>query len=83
MNELIISRTKDDSKWKLGDIIISCYNDIAMIVRDDDGNYCAMDLTPNHQGTYSTDPAEINVECWDSLKGFKEDFQGDWKQVEY
>lgn len=82
MNKLIISQTKDNSRWNLGDIIVSCHNDIAMIVRDDDGSYCAMDITPNHRGTYNTDPAEIDVGCWDSLKGFKEGFQGDWKKVD-
>lgn len=82
MNELTISQTKDDSKWKLGDIIVSYHNDIAMIVRDDDDNYCAMDITPNHRDIYSTDPAEITAGCWDSLKGFKEEFQDDWKKVD-
>lgn len=48
-------KINNDQVWKLGDIIVR-KNDsetIAMIVQDDDEQYCAMDISPNHVGTYS------------------------------
>ena len=48
---------------------------------DDDGNYCAMDITPNHQGIYSTDPAEIDVGCCSSISELKEEFQDHWRKA--
>lgn len=73
---------KDDSEWKLGDIIVSDHKDVAMIVIDDDDNYCAMDITPNHQDIYSTDPVEIDAGCCSSIDDFKEEFQDHWRKVD-
>lgn len=73
---------KDNSEWKLGDIIVSDHKEVAMIVTDDDGNYCAMDISPNHVGTYSTDPSEINAGCCSSIDDFKEEFQDCWRKVD-
>lgn len=73
---------KHDSEWKLGDIIVSDHKDVAMIVIDDDDNYCAMDITPNHQKIYSTDPLEIDPGCCSSISDLKEEFQDHWKKVD-
>lgn len=73
---------KDDSEWKLGDIIVSDHKAVAMIVIDDDDNYCAMDITPNHQDIYSTDPTEIDSGCCSSIDDFKEEFQDHWRKVD-
>lgn len=70
--------------WKLGDIIVR-KNDpetIAMIVQDDDDQYCAMDISPNHVGTYSTHPSEINAGALETIEEFKEKFQDYWRKVD-
>lgn len=77
-------KINSDKDWKLGDIIMRKNNPstIAMIVQDDNENYCAMDITPNHVGTYSTDPSEINAGVCDTIEEFKEEFSSDWQKVD-
>lgn len=76
-------KINSDQDWNLGDIIVkkNDYSTIAMIVQDDDENYCAMDISPNHVGTYSTDPSEISAGALDTIEEFKEEFSSDWKKV--
>ena len=76
-------KINNDQFWKLGDIIVR-KNDpetIAMIVQDDDEQYCAMDISPNHVGTYSTNPSKINAGCCSSIDNFKKEFQDCWRKV--
>lgn len=77
-------KINSDQDWQLGDIIVrkNDHSTIAMIVQDDDENYCAMDISPNHVGTYSTDPSEINAGALETIEEFKEEFSSAWKKVD-
>lgn len=42
--------------WHLGDVVMADTEHVALIVKDNDGDFCLMDLNSNHAGeNFSTD----------------------------
>lgn len=56
-----IDKTKDkkEEQWQLGDVIKNSDGDFGLIVKDNNGRYCMMDITPNANDTYQTDDTGI------------------------
>ena len=57
----IIDKTKDkkEEQWQLGDVIKNSDGGFGLIVKDNNGSYCMMDITPNANDTYHTDDMGI------------------------
>lgn len=46
---------KQANDWQLGDVIKDSKGNFGLIVKDNCGKYCLMDITPNGDNTYQTD----------------------------
>ena len=52
--EIIDNRTKKE-EWRLGDVLVSGSAQLTgLIVKDNNGKYCLIDITPDESGNYST-----------------------------
>lgn len=53
--EIIDKRTKKEEHWELGDVL-EANSSISkgLIVKNNNGNYCLIDITPDNPGNYST-----------------------------
>lgn len=62
----IVDKTKEktEEQWKLGDVVKNSNDNFGLIVKDNNGNYCLMDITPNDNNTYRTD----NIGIWGCAK---------------
>lgn len=80
--EIIDKRTKKEKYWELGDVL-EANSSISkgLIVKNNNGNYCLMDITPGEELTYST----IGNEClscgYETLSDFYEAKHTDWHKV--
>lgn len=45
---------KRNEKWQLGDVLADDYSHVGLIVKNDDGEYCLIDIVPDNKGSYST-----------------------------
>lgn len=78
-----------DTTWKIGDVIADEKNDsIALIVRDNDGKYCAMDIDGSVQDkTHAYTTAEVfmegDIDKYDDLGAFQGVFaRAGWRKVQ-
>lgn len=53
--EIVDNRTKKEEHWELGDVL-EANSSISkgLIVKNNNGNYCLIDITPDNPGNYST-----------------------------
>lgn len=52
--EIIDKRTKKE-EWHLGDVLVSKIGNLkGLIVKNNNGKYCLIDITPDSAGNYST-----------------------------
>ena len=68
-------------KWKKGDVIVNeGHNYIALIVSDNAGKLCAMDIDPDQDPSevYTTDPDKVyianNQTCFDTIEKMQDAF---------
>lgn len=50
---------KKEGKWQVGDVLKDSDGNFGLIVKDNYGNYCLMNITPNGDNTYQTDDTGI------------------------
>lgn len=57
----IVDKTKDkqEEQWQVGDVLKDSDGNFGLIVKDNYGNYCLMNITPNGDNTYQTDDTGI------------------------
>lgn len=85
---MIIKTNMSDVRWKLGDVIVNeMDNNIALIVKDNDGKYCVMDIdsSATSDRTYSTDAVFTgdDISKFDSLGALKGAFDRDgWRKAQ-
>ncbi len=52
----VSEEVKDNAKWRLGDVIAdNSYSEIYLIVKDNNGLYCAMGLDKQDSSAYRTE----------------------------
>lgn len=80
----IIDKTKDkkEEQWHLGDVLK--YSDdkrIAMITKNNNSDYCLMDIRPDNAGNYSTNISGIWGMPYTTLEDLQEDYCNHWHKV--
>lgn len=79
----IIDRTDDSSEeqWQLGDVIKSNRGLLALIVQNDDSNYCLMSITSSDGHCYSTSPFGRARKMYSSLEALYINCYPRWHKV--
>ncbi|MGV0057421.1 hypothetical protein ACQ5RW_00965 [Lactobacillus gasseri] len=79
----IIDKTKDSSEeqWQLGDVIKSNCGLLALIVQNDDLNYCLMNITSGYGNCYSTSPFGRASKLHSSLESLYLAYYPKWHKV--
>lgn len=70
---------KRNEKWQLGDVLVDDYSHVGLIVKNDDKEYCLMDIDPDNKGSYSTPSSYGN--CYETLAEFYGVKHGYWHKV--
>lgn len=80
--KIIDKRTKKEEHWELGDVL-EANSSISkgLIVKNNNGNYCLMDITPGEELTYSTIANECLGDWYETLSDFYEAKYPYWHKV--
>lgn len=79
--EIIDKRTKKE-EWHLGDVLVSGSTQLTgLIVKDNNGKYCLIDITPGESGNYSTMDGSYYGDCCDNLEELYGKIGRNWHKV--
>ena len=77
----VIDKSKDIlDVWKLGDVVTDEIN-IGLIVKNNDGDYCVMDITPFNENIYSVNSFDYFGRPQPNLKVLYQGFSTTWHKV--
>ena len=78
--EIIDKRTKKEEHWELGDVL-EANSSISkgLIVKNSNGKYCLIDITPDESGNYSTSSYYGN--CCETLTELYSEMHQSWHKV--
>lgn len=80
--EIVDNRTKKEEHWELGDVLVSNSSDLkGLIVKNSNGKYCLMDITPSERWTYSTVENECLGDWYETLSDLYEVKHPDWHKA--
>lgn len=78
----IIDKTNQQKEqWQLGDVVKSNRGLLALIVQNDDLNYCLMNITPSYGNCYSTSPFCRASKLHSSLESLYLTYYPKWHKV--
>lgn len=66
--------------WELGDVVTDEIN-IGLIVKNNDGDYCVMDITPFNENIYSVNSGDYFGLPKPNLKELHQGFSPTWHKV--
>ena len=52
--KVIDKRAERNDDWHVGDVLADNDDRVGLIVKNDNGKYCLMDIDPGNEGNYST-----------------------------
>ena len=77
--KIVDKRTKKE-EWYLGDVLVSKIGNLTgLIVKDNNGKYCLIDITPDESGNYSTSSYYGN--CCETLTELYSEMHQSWHKV--
>ncbi len=77
----IIDKTKKE-EWHLGDVLVSKISHLkGLIVKNDNGKYCLIDITPDKPGNYSTMEGHYYGDSCENLTELYIKMGGNWHRV--
>ena len=77
----IIDKSKNPlDVWELGDVVTDEIN-ICLIVKNNDGDYCVMDITPFNENIYSVNSSDYFGIPEPNLKVLYQSFSPTWHKV--
>ncbi|OYR87159.1 hypothetical protein [Lactobacillus taiwanensis] len=77
------SKEKQEEQWQLGDVLEDKEEHKALIVKNNNGSYCLMDISPESdmEGRYSTKAGDIYDWPYSSLDELHSINSGGWHKV--
>lgn len=79
--EIIDKRTKKE-EWHLGDVLVNETGHLkCLIVKDNNGKYCLMDITPNIAGNYSIMEGSYYGDSYEKLAELYLQMSPTWHKV--
>lgn len=79
--EIIDKRTKKE-EWNLGDVLVNETGHLkCLIVKDNNGKYCLMDITPNVAGNYSLVEGSYYGDSYENLTELYCQMSSTWHKV--
>ena len=79
--EIIDKRTKKE-EWHLGDVLVNETGHLkCLIVKDNNGKYCLMDITPNIAGNYSIMKGSYYGDSYEKLAELYLQMSPTWHRV--
>lgn len=79
--EIIDNRTKKE-EWRLGDVLVSGSAQLTgLIVKDNNGKYCLIDITPDESENYSTMDSSYYGNCCETLTELYSEMHQSWHKV--
>lgn len=80
--EIVDNRTKKEEHWELGDVL-EANSSISkgLIVKNNNGNYCLMDITPNIAGNYSIMEGSYYGDSYEKLAELYLQMSPTWHKV--
>ena len=79
--EIVDNRTKKE-EWRLGDVLVSGSAQLTgLIVKDNNGKYCLIDITPGESGNYSTMDGSYYGNCCEKLTELYSEMHHSWHKV--
>lgn len=79
----IIDKTKNKKEqWQLGDVLVVKNGNLkSLIVKDNNGKYCLMDITPNVSGNYSLVEGSYYGDSYENLTELYCQMSSTWHKV--
>ena len=80
MRKSIKKQKKEE--WRLGDVLVSGSAQLTgLIVKDNNGKYCLIDITPDESGNYSTMDSSYYGNCCETLTELYSEMHQSWHKV--
>lgn len=78
----IIDKRTEKEEWHLGDVLVTKIRNLkSLIVKDNNGKYCLMDITPNIPGNYTIMKGSYYGDSYENLAELYCQMSSIWHKV--